>query len=184
MQLETQEQQEVNVRRLLTQVLQRPAIRALTLTQPWATLLALGAKQWETRNWKLAYRGPVAIHAAKKFPAEAQVLCQQEPFRSVLHKAGYADPRALPIGQMIALGRLDTIQPTTEWLRAALSEQERAFGDFSDGRYAWYVATVYRLATPVAARGSLGLWEWTLPDACCRELMASLEQLRHGGQSR
>lgn len=45
------------------------AIRGLTLTQPWATLVALGEKHYETRSWDTGYRGLVAIHAAKKFPA-------------------------------------------------------------------------------------------------------------------
>ncbi len=173
-----QEQREVNIRRLLTQVLQRPSIRALTLTQPWAMLVALNAKQQETRSWKLAYRGPVAIHAAKGFPAEAHMLCKQEPFRTVLCEAGYADARAFPIGHVIALGLLDDIRPTTAELRARLSDQERAFGNYSDGRYVWHFATVYHLATPVAVRGSLGLWGWTLPDGCRQELSAVVERLQ------
>lgn len=40
-------------------------MKAITLWQPWASLLAIGAKQHETRSWKTSYRGPVAIHAAK-----------------------------------------------------------------------------------------------------------------------
>jgi hypothetical protein len=37
----------------------------LTLTQPWATLVAVGAKRVDTRDWDTDYRGPLAIHAAK-----------------------------------------------------------------------------------------------------------------------
>ena len=46
-------------------------MKALTLTQPWASLVACGAKTIETRSWRTPYRGPVAIHAAKGFPADA-----------------------------------------------------------------------------------------------------------------
>lgn len=40
-------------------------MKALTLTQPYATLVAIGEKRLETRSWRTSYRGPLAIHAAK-----------------------------------------------------------------------------------------------------------------------
>jgi len=40
-------------------------MKALTLTQPWATLIACGAKRIETRSWATDFRGRIAIHAAK-----------------------------------------------------------------------------------------------------------------------
>lgn len=40
-------------------------MKALTLWQPWATLIAIGAKTIETRSWSTNHRGPLAIHAAK-----------------------------------------------------------------------------------------------------------------------
>lgn len=43
-------------------------MKALTLWQPWASLVALGVKTIETRSWSTKYRGPLAIHAAAKKP--------------------------------------------------------------------------------------------------------------------
>lgn len=43
-------------------------MRALTLRQPYATLVALGAKRVETRSWSTAYRGRLLIHAGKATP--------------------------------------------------------------------------------------------------------------------
>jgi hypothetical protein len=40
--------------------------KALSLWQPHAQAIALGIKPYETRGWKTDYRGPLAIHAAKK----------------------------------------------------------------------------------------------------------------------
>lgn len=57
-----------------------PTFRALSLTQPWATLATLvvsGAKRVETRSWKTPYRGWLGIHAAKGFPAWARLLCRR-----------------------------------------------------------------------------------------------------------
>lgn len=41
-------------------------MKAITIWQPWASLWACGAKQFETRPWATSYRGPIAIHAAAK----------------------------------------------------------------------------------------------------------------------
>lgn len=41
-------------------------IRALSLHQPWATLIASGKKTVETRRWHTSYRGPLLICAAKR----------------------------------------------------------------------------------------------------------------------
>jgi activating signal cointegrator 1 len=59
-------------------------MKAITLTQPWAELVSLGVKEIETRSWKTRYRGPLAIHAAMKFPGEAKNLLFKEPFMSAL----------------------------------------------------------------------------------------------------
>ena len=45
-------------------------MKAITLRQPWASLVALGVKAIETRSWSTRYRGPLAIHAAARQPIE------------------------------------------------------------------------------------------------------------------
>lgn len=148
-------------------------MKAITLTQPWATLVAIGAKKIETRGWRTRYRGPLAIHAAKGFPKEAQQLAYYvEPFRTVLAQAhciptqAYGmTPENLPTGCVVATCELVECvlieDHSTDWgLRWPITEQERAFGDYTPGRYAWLLADVQPLATPVPARGALGLWNW------------------------
>lgn len=63
-------------------------MKALSLTQPWASLIAIGAKRVETRSWSTNHRGPVAIHAAKGFPKFARDLVWAEPFQGRLREAG------------------------------------------------------------------------------------------------
>jgi len=82
------------------------SVKALTLTQPWAYLVAVGAKTIETRSWRATYRGPLAIHAAKGFPREAIELCFKEPFASVLKQFGVRTPGDLVRGAIIATCRL------------------------------------------------------------------------------
>lgn len=63
-------------------------MKALSLLQPWATLIDVGAKTIETRSWPTSYRGLVAIHASKGFPGECRELCEDEPFRGALIRGG------------------------------------------------------------------------------------------------
>src|SRR5258708_38990702 len=74
----------------------------LTLTQPWATLMAVGAKKVETRSWPIRFRGWFAIHAAKGFPADCQQLCFAQPFAGGLEAAKYRGPADLPLGTVLA----------------------------------------------------------------------------------
>lgn len=147
-------------------------MKALTLRQPWATLIAIGAKRIETRSWRTAYRGPLAIHAAKGFPTEAKILCRSNPFHAALHAGGFASQSysaELPRGCVIATCTLASCVPVEVVDNAGnvfgvslqpLSERERAFGDYSPGRFAWILEDMQALAQPVAAKGALSLWEW------------------------
>lgn len=144
-------------------------MKALSLTQPWATCVAIGAKRIETRSWGTVYRGPLAIHAAKTFPRAARELCFGNPFMEPLMAARYEDVDALPLGAIIAVAQLVDVRGTgrhgapAAWLQEVLIEaddypREREFGDYSPGRFAWMLADVRQLTTPIACRGALGLW--------------------------
>ena len=58
----------------------QPQVYALSLKQPWATLLVYGRKTIEVRRWPTARRGPVLIHAARVPDprAEAWALLPEE----------------------------------------------------------------------------------------------------------
>ncbi len=47
-------------------------MKALTVRQPWASLIAVGVKTIETRSWRTEYRGPLAIHAGQHRPVEGE----------------------------------------------------------------------------------------------------------------
>ncbi len=135
-------------------------MKALTLTQPWATLVALGEKKIETRSWTTRYTGPLAIHAAKSFPDWAMELATSyEVFTRALQRHGLS-AHQLPRGVVLATCRLKDALPTTSLLAPGLATREWAFGDCSPGRFMFRLEDVVPLERPVPARGSLGLWEW------------------------
>jgi activating signal cointegrator 1 len=166
-------------------------VKALSLTQPWATLVAIGAKRIETRSWPTGYRGVLAIHAAKGFPAWAREACDEEPFYGELVKTGCLWPvgdetltykaaerfAALPLGAIVAVAHLDAVCRTEaiHWpgvtaLHGIDPERELAFGDYAPGRFAWRLSAVIRLANPIPCRGALGLWD--VPADIARQLEA------------
>lgn len=42
-------------------------MKALSIMQPWAWLIAAGHKDIENRSWPTRFRGPVLLHAGKRF---------------------------------------------------------------------------------------------------------------------
>lgn len=131
-------------------------MKGLTLTQPWASAIAVGVKCVETRNWRTEYRGQVLIHAAKGFPSAARDFAKAELQR------GVSIPNPLPLAAVVAVARIDHIEHTEASL-PGLSRTEEHYGDYSSGRYAWHLADVRPLSEPVPCRGALGLWTPT-PD--------------------
>lgn len=137
-------------------------MKALSLTQPWATLVAIGAKRIETRSWSTAYRGDVLIHAAKKFPADARCLCPIAPFADALGM------EILHTGQVLAVARLvecfafddsTAAKIRARSTRGALPPHEVDFGDYATGRFGFFFDDVRPLPAPIPWRGALGLWD-------------------------
>jgi hypothetical protein len=146
-------------------------MKALSIIQPFASLIALGAKNIETRSWPTKHRGWIAIHSSKAFSDACQMFCSSEPCRSELKK-GFDTIRDLPRGAIIAVARISDCSPTTEFMRAKLFKNQLAFGDFSNGRFAWFLTSVIPLTRPIPCKGALGLW--TPPENIDRQLYISL----------
>ena len=131
-------------------------MKALSLLQPWASLIATGAKRIETRSWSTKYRGPLAIHASRS--NKNKLLRFVEPFLRALRGIGI-----LPLGAIVATCDLvDCIKMTPEFIDLVKSAKgyEIDFGVYEVGRFAWILENVQPLAEPIPAKGALSLWEW------------------------
>jgi activating signal cointegrator 1 len=146
-------------------------MKVISIIQPWATLIVLGEKKFETRSWATKHRGELAIHAGKKIDKEA---CRREPIRSALAKQGY-DEKNLPTGVILATCKLSNcheihidhsgdavlLAPNGApeyWIGAGSNEFSFGFYDF--GRFAWRMTDMKRLTVPIPAKGQLGLWNY------------------------
>jgi hypothetical protein len=146
-------------------------MKALSLLQPWASLVVMGLKKIETRSWNTKFTGTLLIHASKKFTSE-QIRLSEE-FNSK-YGASLGFVKELPIGAII--GSVDMIgtfsmndlltQRTISKKEKVwhLTDEELAFGDYSCNRYGWLLENPQQWAIPVRAKGSLSLWDFGLPN--------------------
>lgn len=142
--------------------------RAISLTQPWATLMAIDAKRIETRSWATKYRGWIAIHAAKGFPSDCRRLCSRDPFATALVRAVIDDAEPLPRGKVLAVAELYDCIATQDLVAAfnatpQIRGPEWDFGNYSAGRFGFITRGVRRLREPIPVKGSLGIWRLPKP---------------------
>jgi hypothetical protein len=129
-------------------------MKCLSVGQPFATLLCLGIKRYETRSWRTDFRGTLAIHASRVFQPAFRALCAKEPFRSLLAASGHDLPR----GGLIGTATLIDCLPT-ERILPQLTDREFLLGDYRAGHWAWEMADPRLFKHPIPARGKLGLFE-------------------------
>lgn len=125
--------------------------QAISLWQPWASLIALGVKRFETRSWTTNYRGPLVICAAKRWNAELK------EFAEVFSADFDLGLSALPLGCALAVADLTRIY-RTEDAAPDQSARELAFGDWSPGRYCWRMDNVRPFPEPIPVKGAQGLF--------------------------
>jgi activating signal cointegrator 1 len=147
-------------------------MKALSLWQPHASLMAVGAKKIETRSWSTEYRGLVAIHAAKRFQELERLLVNNIRFYNALWPEYHPEaidgdrPRpdlvikGLPLGCFVAAGKLRHCLSTTSDAKYIPSKQsdEFWFGDYSEDRFMWVFDEIWKLSSPVYATGQRSLW--------------------------
>ena len=151
-------------------------VYAITLHQPWASLIALGIKTVETRSWPAPARllgRRIAVHAGKRLVRQPGERIEREllaqwgedwrvniPTGAVVATATlagmaqveYVDPPSghavhdpgTEVGSIAGMGRT----PVDYW------------GDFSVGRWLWFLNDVGALPEPVPAIGRQSLWRW------------------------
>ena len=163
-------------------------MNAITLWQPWASLIAQGHKQIETRSWQpplSAIRQPIAIHAAKRLVKPNDV--DEETRRKIMELLGsfwYMDVPSY--GVVVATATLKAaikVNPAAyeeDWddyeltvineVKKTVAEKtgttidfpshEYLFGDYTPGRWLWILTNVQSVNPPIECKGQKGLWQF------------------------
>ena len=139
-------------------------IRCISLWQPWASLMACGAKHLETRSWNTKVRGEVHIHASQTKKGIEELrhapLATIESMEKALGLPMGRWATELPYGAIIARGILYDTAPAAEGLE--LFPDQEPFGDFGPNRFVHAYETLTPIE-PIPRRGSQGFFFTELP---------------------
>ena len=155
-------------------------VYAITLYQPWVSLIALGVKTVETRSWPAPARlvgQRIAIHAGKRVVRRPGDAIEREL------RACWGDdwPVIIPTGAVVAttvlagmarIARTDLLEGCTVHdpgsevgcaVGCAVGTGRTSidpWGDFSPGRWLWFLDDVAALPQPVPVVGRQSFWRW------------------------
>ena len=131
-------------------------MKAISLWQPWASAIALGCKRIETRHWSTHYRGPIAIHAAKRWTGD------ERHFAELVASEYDVRLRTPPLGAIVATAKLTACRRSEDLIADGLTDMEEAFGNYGPQRFGWVFLDIVALPTPIPFSGHQGLFD--VPD--------------------
>ena len=126
-------------------------MKAITIKQPFASLIAAGIKEYEFRTWKTNYRGEILIHAGKSIDKDAM---KKFEFLNLDY----------PTGCIIAKAKLTDCVPITEAVKEELREKNfLVYSGTTESAgwngYGFWLENVETME-PIFVNGMLGLWEY------------------------
>lgn len=140
-------------------------VKAISLWQPWASLIPLKLKQYETRSWKTNYRGKLLICSTAK-----ETKAQYQQYLKICNEVELPpwNETNFLLGCAIAICDLmDCIEMTAEFI-SKQSTSEILCGDWQVGRYAWKLENIQPITEPFAVKGKQGLFNISLAQECIK----------------
>ncbi len=142
----------------------RPPVKAISLWEPWATLVAIGAKRNETRSWpapkSLIGQDLIICAALRRAPLHEDVpdMLVRDRIEQALRRS---PGLCLGHGKALCLVTVTGCERTDD-ARKGLSEDELAFGNYAPGRFAWRLTNLRRFKFPARITGRHGIFELML----------------------
>ena len=125
-------------------------VKALTVCQPYAHLIAIGEKRVENRTWGTHYRGPVAIHAGRSWAWMRAGDAEHYP--------GMAFGAVVAVAELAACLHICDVRAG----RAPDGFEWVARHAHTEGPFCWVLGRVERVG-PYPCGGAQGLWDAELP---------------------
>lgn len=158
-----------------------PDMKALTVWQPWASLIMIGAKPWEFRRWNFADRPHlqrligqrIVLHAGARKPT--LIECDDIIGRIFEGESALDSGLALPLIRNL-MSEIASRAPLSVPLGAALGTvvlgSPRRCADIFDGviadsdridqhMYGWPVLNPKPFPEPIPSAGAQGFWNWS-----------------------
>lgn len=122
-------------------------MKALSLKQPYASLVVTGAKTIELRNWKTNHRGEFLIHASK--------VPMKGDFTEFL-----LEKNLLPLGAIIGKASLQHVKKYSSIFDWTNDKKHHLAGpEFQSSSYGFILTNPIKFKEPIPCEGALNLWD-------------------------
>lgn len=123
-------------------------MKAITIKEPWASLIVNGYKKYEFRSWKTNYRGKILIHAGMSI--EKDMLGNIKDYNIEINKGAIIGEADLA----------DCILVNEEFDEELRNIDEIVYGNNHINNYAWKLENIKKYDKPIPIKGKLGLWNY------------------------
>ena len=125
-------------------------MKAITIKQPYASLIREGYKEYEFRTWKTNYRGEIYIHAGKGIDKEGMNRVKD-------YHLSY------PSGCIIAKAKItDCVEVDEKLSQELLKKNKNVYHNLQnkkEKRYGFKIENVQKI-DPIPVKGKLSLWDY------------------------
>ena len=130
-------------------------MKAISLKEPWASLVSEKIKCIETRSWFTKYRGELYIHVSKRKLTKNDLLIFKEQLNLLKVKN-------FRYGYIIAKCNLVDCKYMNENFINEIKNNHKEYicGNYKIGRYAWILKNIEVLEKPIEHKGQLGIWNF------------------------
>jgi hypothetical protein len=150
---------------------------AITIWQPWASLIAAGAKPYEWRGWEVPkgmVGSRIAIHAGSRMVRRREIsellidLRQDEAATSLVRDIAlpllmrwHTSPSMLPLSSVLCTAQLGPPVLARDYAEKCGIDSDR----IDHSKWGWPLTAIEVLEPFVPASGHQGFWRWSRPDA-------------------
>lgn len=124
-------------------------MKAITIKQPWASLIIDGYKKYEFRSWKTNYRGKILIHAGMNLEKDMVVRFKN-------YNLNYICGAIIGEAEIV-----DCILVDENFNEKLKSIDPIVYGKSNHTEsYAWKLDNIKKYDEPIYIKGKLGLWNY------------------------
>ncbi|SOC90109.1 ASCH domain-containing protein [Rhizobium sp. AN5] len=138
-------------------------MKVISIWQPFASLAVKGFKTFETRTWPAPASiigQTIGIASTKGLKPAQRAYFEDERFAHYYATTGMPPLDTLPCGYLLGTVMIEECCLMTEEFMEEVSDEEKAYGHWERGNFAWRLANLMTLEHPIPIRGAQGIYDW------------------------